>query len=146
VNTLDKIAELWAEGLTTAVIGERLGIPKNSVCRLAFHARREGDARFPARAFAIPKKPKKPKSKPLLMRPAMPRRKRPSHPEPKPRSMPPLIYELNPNECRYPVTAFEGGRGDHRFCAAPQVAGSPYCAKHHELCQAVARPRVRHEQ
>ena len=30
-------------------IGKRLGIPKNSICRLARNARLRGDPRFPAR-------------------------------------------------------------------------------------------------
>lgn len=139
MNHLDKIAELWAQGLTTAVIGKRLGIPKNSVCRLAFHARRNGDARFPARAFAPVRKPK-PKPK-LIMRPPMPRRKLPPPPL-KPRAMPPLIWELKPHECRYPVSAFDVARDEHRFCAKPQTEGSAYCAEHRVLCNPPMKPRV----
>lgn len=140
MNTLDQIAELWAKGVLTKEIGERLGIPKNSVCRLAFVARRNGDARFPARQLRPVAKTPKPK---LIMRPPMPRRKRPPHPEPKPRAMPPLIYELKPRECRYPVSAHDVARDEHRFCAAPQAVGSAYCAEHHELCNPSMRPRAR---
>jgi hypothetical protein len=136
-TNLDYIAAMWLEGLTTAVIGERLGIPKNSVCRLVFDARKGGDMRFPARAFAVPKKPK-PK---LIMRPPMPRRKLPP-PPPKPRVMPPLITELNPRECRYPVTPHDIARDAHRFCAKSQTAGSAYCAEHHALCNPPPKPRV----
>jgi hypothetical protein len=138
VTVLDRIAELWAKGVVTREIGEALDIPKNSVCRLVFNARRDGDARFPARAFAAPGKPKTPK---LIMRPAMPRRKRPPYPEPKPRAVHPRIYELRAHECRYAVKS--GERGDHFFCAKPQEEGSAYCPEHKALCAGTWRPRAR---
>jgi hypothetical protein len=141
VNTLDQIAKLWAKGVVTRKIGEALDIPKNSVCRLVYDARRNGDARFPARAFAMPRKPK-PKS--LIMRPPMPRRiKHPPYPPPKPRALPPLIWELKPRECRYPVTALDAPRDAHRFCAKPQAEGSAYCPEHKAICAGALRPRVR---
>jgi hypothetical protein len=44
----------------------------------------------------------------------------------------PRIYELRPNECKYPVTSEDR---DHWFCAARQRPGSPYCDKHADLCR-----------
>jgi hypothetical protein len=139
-DTLDRIAELWAKGVITREIGERLDIPKNSICRIVYDARKAGDARFPARQLRpVPKTPK-PK---LVMGPPMPRRKQSPQPEPKPRAVHPLIYELRPHECRYPVSAHDVGRDAHRFCAKPQAAGSAYCAEHHALCNPPLKPRVR---
>jgi hypothetical protein len=142
VNNLDKIAELWAKGLTTAVIGERVGIPKNSVCRLAYEARIAGDARFPARALRPVPKSKGVKPR-VIMRPVMPRRKRPPYSGPKPRALHPFIYELKPGECRYAVTSIDMARDAHRFCAKPQAEGSSYCAEHYDLCRGTLKPRVR---
>jgi hypothetical protein len=144
-TTLDYIATMWLEGVTTREIGERLHIPKNSVCRMVFDARKGGDMRFPARGFAIPKKPK-PKPKPLTVGPPMPRRKRPLYPippPPPPRAVPPFIYELKPHECRFAVSGLFVARDAHRFCAKPQVEGSPYCEEHRALCVGTMKPRVR---
>jgi len=142
---LDQIAELWAEGLTTTVIGQRLKIPKNSVCRLARNARLSGDPRFPMRVGLGPPKKKadggsarggsiKPRALPPDPPPARPRT--PSMAARCLENRRPRIYELRPNECRYPVIA--EGR-DHRFCAAPQRPGSSYCGKHADLCRGALR-------
>ena len=49
--------------------------------------------------------------------------------EPKPKANP-TLFELKPNDCKWPVSS-EGERGDiHRFCADPRQLGSPYCPKH----------------
>ena len=142
---LDQIAELWAEGLTTTVIGQRLKIPKNSVCRLARNARLSGDPRFPMRVGLGPPKKKadggsaRRGSVKLLALPPDPspaRSRTPSMAARRLENRHPRIYELRPNECRYPVIA--EGR-DHRFCAAPQRPGSSYCGKHADLCRGALR-------
>jgi hypothetical protein len=153
-DTLDRIAPLWAKGAATAAIGRKLGIPKNSICRLVQVARKGGDMRFPARGLHY---------KPVGFAPAvnlMPK-DRPRRPRPetsaRPRAVPeapvffpasfrpdkadpdkrPMIYELAPNQCRYPVTL--GDTHAHRFCAKPRRPGSPYCPEHHALCNSSVR-------
>jgi hypothetical protein len=125
--TLDKIADLWSWEFSTTDIGDRLKMSKGSVCRLARDARRAGDERFPERQF-IPKF--KPVSAPKLC--ALP-------PAPAPyKSDGPRIFELGLRQCRYPLTS--GASPEHRFCAAPQEEGSPYCSTHTSLCKAALRP------
>jgi hypothetical protein len=134
-NTLDKIAALWAANLSTTIIGQRLKIPKNSVCRLAHKARLGGDARFPVRGF---RSPEIVYAKPLVVNRLVKRRAMPK-PKPRPKPIPvrvgnPAIHELRPHECRYPVTAFDADRDAHRFCAKRQREGSAYCPEHWALC------------
>ena len=124
---LDRIAELWAQNLTTREIAAALGIPKNSVCRLAFNARSRGDERFPPRGSPFhplreeSKVPKPPKH------PVFPASLRPTRP------VGPLrIYELAERECRYPVEFVNG----HLFCAEATVGETSYCEKHNAVCNA----------
>ena len=106
---LARIADLWASGIITEEIGRRLGASKGSVCRLARDARLRGDPRFPARGrFDMTKR---------------------APPAPKPKTNP-TVFELMPDDCKWPVRS-EGERGElHFFCAKPRQAGSPYCPKH----------------
>jgi hypothetical protein len=113
-DDLARIASLWADKVTTAEIGRRLRISKNSVCRLARDARLRGDLRFPVRVRPSPMSA-------VVIVPAPPARG------------PFRVIELLAHHCRYAV--FSGSeRGDHRFCGEPRQANSPYCAKHHALC------------
>jgi hypothetical protein len=131
---IDRIAELWASKLTTREIGAELGIPKNSVCRLAFNARARGDERFPPRGSSFhplreeSKVPKPPKHRvfPASLRPTRP-------------IGPRRIYELIERECRYPVD-IDAVSSHHLFCAAATLAETSYCEKHLALCNASAKP------
>lgn len=115
----DRVAELWAQNLTTSEIGAALDIPKNSVCRMAFTARSRGDERFPMRETFFRKESK-------MARPVFPA----ALPSPRTAS-PPRLYELIAGQCKYPVSTEDG---EHRFCAATQRPGSPYCHEHHAIC------------
>lgn len=108
-DPLDRIAHLWAEGVKIKEISARLGVSKGVVCGLTYRARRNGDPRFPARGFV----------------------RTTTMPEIRP---PPLITELKPNQCRFPVTPHETARDEHRFCAKPQKPGSSYCPEHDTRC------------
>jgi GcrA cell cycle regulator len=129
-DDLARIAELWAQQLSTAEIGRELELPKNSVCRLARNARLRGDPRFPERRFERsepkPRQIGKSKAPPApvlvpLIAPSPPKRG------------PFRVFELEPHHCRYPV--FSGQtRGDHRFCGEPRRHNSAYCDKHDALC------------
>jgi GcrA cell cycle regulator len=131
-DVLAEIASLWADKVTTAEIGRRLDISKNSVCRLARDARLRGDPRFPERGLNFageaptPRQARKSEARPapvsaVVLVPAPPARG------------PFRVFDLQPHHCRYAV--FSGlERGDHRFCGEPKQANSPYCAEHHALC------------
>ena len=110
---LNEIAELWAQGVITEEIARRLDMTKGSVCRLARDARLKGDLRFPARGrFDMRKRQY------ALIPPA---------PTPK---VNPMLVDLKPNECKWPVRS-EGQYGDlHFFCAETRAPSSPYCDEH----------------
>ena len=115
-DRLANIAELWAQGVITEEIARRLDMTKGSVCRLARDARLRGDPRFPARG-----------------RFDMTKRTRRSTPVPQAPKTNPMLVDLKPNECKWPVRS-EGERGDeHHFCADIRLPGSPYCKDHAAL-------------
>ena len=63
---------------------------------------------------------------------------RSNDPDPRPR-----LFDLTIFQCHYPLTHVEKGMAlDHRFCAAPKQAGSPYCPMHYALCYNAPRPRA----
>jgi GcrA cell cycle regulator len=124
----DAIANLWLKGVSVTVIGEQLGIPKNSICRMVFQARQRGDERFAPRRLikaAKPSRPAKPKVRklkaPCLDAPQLGRGRAPGeHPD---------IFGLRPDECKWVVRSGKH-RGEHYFCAAPRLPNRPYCAAH----------------
>ncbi len=119
MSKLDQIAELWAQGVITEEIAERVGSTKGSVCRMARDARLRGDARFPARASGRKQMKRKPPTPQIKVNPN--------------------LFDLKPNQCKYPVRS-EGERSEeHFFCAEPQYGGSPYCRAHDTLCFATTR-------
>ena len=118
---LDDIAQLWAQGVITEEIARRLDMTKGSVCRLARDARLRGDPRFPARGrFDMTKR----KCVPIP----------PPSPPPPPKTNP-MLLDLKPGECKWPVRSGEE-RGEHYFCAERQLPGGPYCAEHEALATA----------
>ena len=133
-DVLARIALLWADKATTAEIGRRLDMPKNSVCGMVSSARLRGDPRFPQRGINVARKARPPRP-----RPAEKTKFRPAPPPalvvvPAPPAHGPFrVFDLLPRHCRYPV--FSGSeRGDHRFCGEPRQENSAYCAEHHALC------------
>lgn len=138
---IDKIAQLWATNISTKLIGRRLKIPKNSICRLAQKARKQGDTRFPVRGLKAPsirRAPLDAPRKPPTMKPKIiefPTVRTTNRRDPRP-----LIWELKPFQCRYPVHSGKE-RGEHYFCAAP-TDGKPYCAEHDALCNNPVRGKT----
>ena len=110
---LADIAELWAQGVITEEIARRLDMTKGSVCRLARDARLRGDPRFPPRGrFDMTKR----KCAPIPII-----------------KINPMLIDLKPGQCKWPVRS-EGERGEeHHFCADPQAPSSPYCKTHAAL-------------
>lgn len=117
---LAKIAELWAEGVTTSAIGECLGMPKNSVCGLVHGARQAGDTRFPLRPF---KRPEKASPAPQTKRPP---RAISEAPVARPRGVP--LVETWVDGCRFELGSPEK-RGNFQFCNA-RVEVGVWCAEH----------------
>jgi len=138
--TPERIAELeklWAEGLSTAEIGRRMGVSKNAVVGKAHRLSLPGrQSPIDAARRAAPRKPaaRKPKTQ-------APRRAPEAQPEaaeapvatpvaaakpaPQPKRAP---RKHSGPSCQWPF-------GDPRlpgfhFCGAPAVPGKPYCDEH----------------
>ena len=123
----DAIAALWKRGVSTLEIADALGIPKNSVCRMARTARLRGDPRFPERGFWPQPQPRSPAFTP------------PEPPAPPSKGCP--LVDLEPSGCRYAITDFAAPV--HLFCGEPQRPDSAYCAVHHTLCNPLPHLRLR---
>lgn len=133
-NAIDQLRALWAEGLSTAEIGRRMGVTKNAIVGKAHRLD------LPARPSPIRKEvfgnaPAAPRRKPaardtapaarrVVVQPA-PTAVAPSapvaavHPFPRPPSL---------RSCCWPIG--EPGTRDFRFCSAEADPGKPYCAAH----------------
>lgn len=134
------LTQLWADGLTTAQIGVRMGVSKNAIVgrahRLGVPSRASPIIRDPnyvpttskirrAGAVTLPLLPSLygppvPRAPRLALVPKAPR------PEPAPPRAPLLEMRIHPTaRCVFPFG--EPGRPDFRFCDAPAVVGKPYC-------------------
>lgn len=139
--TNTRLRHLWNEGLSTAEIGRRLNVSKNSVIGKAHRLDLPGRP-SPIKCVDGPK--------PRQLRPRLPRHLPESPPTPAARPgtdgealgtsgnpaprittttvrIPPLRIV----ECCWPIG--DPGTSSFRFCDAPALAGKPYCACHARL-------------
>ena len=166
--TIAQLRVLWAKGLSTAEIGQRLAVSKNAIVGKAH--RLELTARpSPIRAKnpAVPRKPSGPmpvpkladimpmpslaaatptEDKPSQRAPAAPKPLSPprapaAKPVPRQKSEPPVLTGRT-SACRWPIG--EPGTQGFRFCGATSLPGRPYCEEHAGI--AYVRPSDRHEQ
>lgn len=120
MDRLASIAEMWAEGWTTAEIGEWLGVTKNSVCGAVFVARKGGDMRFPTRPYKRADKTS-PAAQAKRPPPAIS-----EAPEARPRGVP--FVEVWADGCRFELGSPAKG-GKFQFCNAKTELGA-WCAEH----------------
>lgn len=166
-EAISTLRVLWAEGLSTAEIGRRMGISKNAVVgkahRLNLPARPSPIRRVPGQAPA----PRAPRMTP---RPAMPRplpmlpvqrplgqtgfgapqpvaaqpqnlhAPRQAQAAPAPRSAP---LRFGNATCCWPIG--EPGTAGFRFCTSAAIAGKPYCDEHAALAYVRAKPDRRED-
>lgn len=169
-EAISTLRVLWAEGLSTAEIGRRMGISKNAVVgkahRLNLPARPSPIRRVPGQAPA-PRAPR------MTSRPAMPRpmpmlpiqrplgqggfgggqaaqpaqaqaplfqAPRPAQPAPAPRPAP---LRFGNSTCCWPIG--EPGTPGFRFCTSAAIAGKPYCEEHAALAYVRAKPDRRED-
>ncbi len=156
-----RLRALWDEGHSTAEIGRRLAISKNSVIgkahRLDLPARPSPIRREPGgprpprppRRLSGPTLPPFPVSRP---RPATVAPPRPAvdspAPAPLPRPAPPARpvalpparpYSGRVTACCWPIG--EPGTPSFRFCDADAIPGKPYCGTHAQIAYVKVRDR-----
>lgn len=149
---IGRLRTLWAEGHSTAEIGRRLGITKNSVVGKSHRLD------LPARPSPIrqdgPRQPPRPRR---LRGPTLPSLQSlpapaPTHeeatraaPAPAPAAprAPDTMATLQPpsgrQPCCWPIG--EPGTASFRFCSEPNLAGKPYCPDHSLLAYRKKRDR-----
>lgn len=131
-----RLRALWDEGLSTAVIGVRLGRQKNSIIGRAHRLklpRRPSPICRAGRPDSYPDKPRVARVPIVARTPTLPAlaseiivaRKPPPPPAPKvPEPRPPQ----RKRDCCWPIG--EPGAKSFRFCCEPAALGYPYCEAH----------------
>jgi GcrA cell cycle regulator len=154
-GTIRLLRELWAEGLSTAEIGRRLGVSKNAIVgkahRLELEARPSPirrDSTKPVSENVVPLAatlPPLPSDSPALVVPVIqppsvvPETPRaivvpppPAPPPPAPpRPVPQPVLRRANLACCWPIG--EPGTRSFRFCDGSSVPGKPYCEEHIRL-------------
>ena len=161
-EAIDRLRAFWAEGLSTAEIGRRMGISKNAVVgkahRLQLPARpspirRDTPAARPAATGRRPTLPPLRPAMPVAAAPAaapgaipappMPRREAPAAAAPRPVLAPPPVVRPFPRSsartCCWPIG--EPGTEGFRFCTAEAMSPKPYCAEHAALAYVRVKDR-----
>lgn len=155
--TKARLRNLWHEGLSTAEIGRRLNVSKNSVIgqahRLDLPKRpypiKYSDGRTPRRVSA----PRPPHSSgrlpsvPCLQQTSTVRDAKPEAGSGPPTTMPPSppgtvtpparVSSYRITECCWPIG--DPGTSNFRFCDGPALPGKPYCAGHARLAYVKTR-------
>jgi GcrA cell cycle regulator len=148
-ETIGKLRALWAEGLSTAEIGRRMGVSKNAVVGKAHRLnlpsrpspiRRDGE-RTPRRR--LPRRVQGPTLPALSASfPPMPQdapRAVAERPAPVLRAVSPPRPGARVTPCCWPIG--EPGSKSFRFCDADAIAGKPYCDDHAGLAYVKVRDR-----
>jgi GcrA cell cycle regulator len=154
-GTIQRLRSLWAEGHSTAEIGRRLGVSKNTVVgkahRLDLPSRPSPIGRTGAsvpRATPRPPMPRLADIVPMTTSVALPAGQEPQPSRcPKPAASAPVRPATNspttpapirpgrvgdnPRDCNWPIG--EPGTRGFRFCGASAQIGKPYCDEHARL-------------
>jgi GcrA cell cycle regulator len=150
-DTIGRLRAFWAEGLSTAEIGRRMGVSKNAIVgkahRLNLTARpspirRDGEKaprrRQPRRAqgATLPALAASMTPMPVLEPPPrLPERSAP----PALRAIPAPRAGARVTPCCWPIG--EPGTRSFRFCDVDAIAGKPYCNEHSALAYVKIRDR-----
>ncbi len=146
-EVIERLKALWAEGLSTAEIGRRMGISKNAVVgkahRLALPARpspiRRGASGETSRR-AAPRRVVGP-TLPSLTAPVAEQPSPAIIPRPQPAPLRAVVRQGGGRliACCWPIG--EPGTPSFRFCDAASAPGKPYCADHAALAYVKVRDR-----
>jgi GcrA cell cycle regulator len=170
-DAIIRLRSLWDEGLSTAEIGRRLSISKNSVVgkahRLELPARpspiRRGLGAVGAPREAAPRRvsgptlPSMATPEPAVATPPQPNPQPLAHPlaQPKPQSGAPVVVRNRPSLVaamtapvrlapRTPACCWpigEPGTPSFRFCGDPALSNKPYCGPHADIAYVRVRDR-----
>jgi len=143
-ETIGRIRTLWAEGLSTAEIGRRMGITKNAVVgkahRLNLPARPSPIRRTPGDKPPRRSVPRRVVGPTLPALQAAPRGAVMARP---PVTLRPVPVQPRPvgrvSACCWPLG--EPGTPEFHFCGDPTVPGKPYCDDHAALAYVRVRDR-----
>jgi len=158
-----RLRNLWHEGLSTAEIGRRLNVSKNSVIgqahRLDLPKRpypiKYSDGQKPPRISAPPHPPLPAR---LPNRACLQRTSTVCDPKPEASVSPPATMLTRPlgtvtpsarmqsyriTECCWPIG--DPGTSNFRFCDEPALPGKPYCAAHARLAYVGTRSSAERE-
>jgi GcrA cell cycle regulator len=147
-ETIGKLRALWAEGLSTAEIGRRMGISKNAVVGKAHRlnlASRPSPIRRDGERSARSRQPRRVHGPTLPTLPAALTPMPAEPPRPVERPMPVLRAVCLPRPgarvtpCCWPIG--EPGTRSFRFCDVGAIAGKPYCDEHAALAYVKVRDR-----
>lgn len=119
------LTRLYAEGFSCRVIGEKLGLGRNSVIGKIHRLQLplpEGKKPIIRMGREIGHYKKHVSEVKIACVEIVPRNL--------------SLLELEPNDCRYPY-----GDGPFTFCGHPKQAGSSYCTPHFHLCDQPPKPR-----
>lgn len=156
---LKQMAQLWAEGRSTAEIGEIMGRSSSAICGIAhrnrdlFGMRGQGQAPRPTLKPATSTSPAR-VAAPAASAPRPPRPRFPADPKlaleahrydldkhTLPGATPVPFRDLEPGQCKFALQPVHQTCGpDTQFCAAP-TDGGPYCPAH----RAVVYGRIQDE-
>ena len=153
-EVITRLRQLWAEGHSTAEIGRRLGVSKNSIVGKAHRleldprpspirnggpgARRKSRPTPPPlrNILQLPSRPPSPspRTKAATKKPSKPQPRHPRRPLTAAIKPPPLAAKapipprIGEHACCWPIG--EPGTKGFQFCDAPALAGKPYCEQH----------------
>ena len=134
----DAILTRWEIGQSEVVIGEALGIPARSVCRIVCAARKRGDPRavYHGRSFSRgPRKPRAAKPRATKPPPSIARRvqvRGPIEDMVVPISLGMTLLDLGSSQCHWPVNDPPKGEA-FLFCGRHSFNSLPYCEYHSRL-------------
>ncbi len=149
-----ELRRLWAEGLSTAEIGRRLGVSKNAIVgkahRLGLDPRpspiRRGEVAKPT--VPAPRRALGPTLPPLTVPAPAPVVAAEPVPAPRPVAPPQLrsvaVAPVRSSAGRYSACCWpigEPGTASFRFCSSEAMPSKPYCAEHASLAYVKVRDR-----
>ncbi len=143
-EAIGRLRALWADGLSTAEIGRRMGITKNAVVGKAHRLQlssRPSPIRRERRIEPVRLRRPPAIERPAERAPAPVFPPAPLRPAERPRTLRPIVSSgtgrISP--CCWPIG--EPGTKTFRFCDADTLAGKPYCGEHAQLAYVRVRDK-----